>query len=688
MVRLRTKRFALFLSTLMLALAIGALLPAKAAFAANPVIVRGLFVGCGDYAGDMYDLAPDTLNDANECCYVFNNAYYDNGSRVKGKMVLKTNVRRSTLLSCLNPSGTSSAFYGADTNDVSVFFFSGHGVDFDEYGRPAIVVSDGSADDTVSVDALEAALHKIPGTKIVILDSCFSGAVIGKSSSRNAALVPSAKEASPTAGAAPSTAAQANPSPTIKPPTQAELQEFADALIHPFAEANRTARDLLSKPEYIVFNACAGYDFSYSEGDGADSMGLFTRAFTDGLGRLGQHAADANTNKTVTVDEAYDAARDLYYDYYRERSTAQVYPRNSSYTLMRYLKNGAVAKGKLKTSSSVYTSTLSQKTVLGRINAGTTVNVYGALGNYYKVYSGGSYGYVHKNNTSIVSGTAEKPRLGVGKAKKTTYVYTSTSTSSRKLRTLGAGTRMDIMGVSGSYYIVTAGGVTGCVPANMVTVVSGSVGPAPTSRYVLAVGKTSGSTYVYKSASASSAKVRALKTGARVTITSVSSAYYKVWAYGNIGYVPRSKVNIVSGTLGGKAPKSTNTSINALAKANEKCYVYSSGTTSSPKRGTLKKGARICVLSVKGNFYRVLYKGKTGSVVSKRLKILTPEYFSGAGEARSKCYVYESRTMTSAKKLTLHTGGCVSILGVYGNFYKVTVSGVNGYIPVKFIKVL
>lgn len=69
-------------------------------------------------------------------------------------------------------SSISSAFAAADSNDVSLFFYSGHGT------------PDGSLCGTsntfLSVGELRDCLDRIPGTKIVMLDCCYSGAHINK----------------------------------------------------------------------------------------------------------------------------------------------------------------------------------------------------------------------------------------------------------------------------------------------------------------------------------------------------------------------------------------------------------------------------------------------------------------------------------------------------------------------------
>lgn len=68
-----------------------------------------------------------------------------------------------------------AAFAGATENDVSLFYYSGHGAT----GSGSLVGNDGEG---ISPESLRAALDQIPGTKIILLDSCFSGYFIGRGS--------------------------------------------------------------------------------------------------------------------------------------------------------------------------------------------------------------------------------------------------------------------------------------------------------------------------------------------------------------------------------------------------------------------------------------------------------------------------------------------------------------------------
>ncbi|HPF86947.1 MAG TPA: caspase family protein [Candidatus Limiplasma sp.] len=71
------------------------------------------------------------------------------------------------------------AFGDADANDVSYLYLSTHG-DHDARGETVLLLSDGQTECGLTAAALEALFDGIAGTKIILLDACYSGAFIGK----------------------------------------------------------------------------------------------------------------------------------------------------------------------------------------------------------------------------------------------------------------------------------------------------------------------------------------------------------------------------------------------------------------------------------------------------------------------------------------------------------------------------
>ncbi len=167
-------------------------------------------------------------------------------------------------------SAITSTFAGARPRDVSLFFFSGHGTN-----AGSLV---GIGNTYVSVSSLRAWLDTIPGTKIVIIDCCYSGMLIGKSD----------QSGSPSS--------------------------FTSAFISGFSRYTKDSN--LASNGYIVMTACSKTQVSQSlsVSDGTIAFGAFTYGLCYGCGydewhqtSLGSMSADTNRDGQITLSEAYSA---------------------------------------------------------------------------------------------------------------------------------------------------------------------------------------------------------------------------------------------------------------------------------------------------------------------------------------------------------------------------------------------
>ena len=202
-------------------------------------------------------------------------------------------------------------FSGASVNDVSLFYFSGHGTEAAGSNYHGALQGTGST--YLTILQLKAALDPIPGKKIVIVDTCHSGQLIGKS---------------------------ADGASTV---TQAELNSFNSKVVSAFAASTQTRgeNDLANSGYYVITAAhsteqCVtmGHD---ANGDGVldKHFGLFTYALCHGSGwNLAINSslslnADSDNNNEITLHEAYAYARWMAQQS-NPGQTAQVYPDNSN----------------------------------------------------------------------------------------------------------------------------------------------------------------------------------------------------------------------------------------------------------------------------------------------------------------------------------------------------------------------
>ena len=283
----------------------------------NEVVYRAYCVGVGDY---MYfpdnhgniDL-PGPPYDVNRMCYTLNKCRFGSSNTEFSKIwyITDWSATKSNILQEI-----SSIFSEADYNDVSYFYFNGHGIWVDNisYLCPTEVNYSSPLTTYISIDELEAALSAIPGNKVVFLDSCHSGGFIGKEVGE---MQISKKE---------------------------ELESFNDEVINVFSQAEY--KGLLTTNKYKVLTSCHYYQECMgltpaTPGD-FDPFGVFTLALCDGCGYYGSYPADINLDTRVSLQEAYLYVKnwitelDAQIPYIDITQEVQVYPYNSTFTIAEY----------------------------------------------------------------------------------------------------------------------------------------------------------------------------------------------------------------------------------------------------------------------------------------------------------------------------------------------------------------
>jgi len=277
---------------------------------------RALCVGVGDYMyfPDSYgniDL-PGPPYDVNRICYTLDRCRFGSADTEFSEIwhITDLSARKSSILQAI-----TNIFSEADSNDVSYFYFTGHGIRYNNtsYLCPTEMSYSSPITTYISVDELENALSSIPGTKVVILDSCHSGGFIGKSTDE-----------------------------TIT--SKEELESFNDEIITIFSQTED--KGLLTTNQYKVLTACHDYQQSMelssaTPGD-FDPFGVFTMALCEGCGYSGNYLADANMDTMVSLQEAYLYVKswvtelDAQLPYISITQDVQVFPNNSSFTIVEY----------------------------------------------------------------------------------------------------------------------------------------------------------------------------------------------------------------------------------------------------------------------------------------------------------------------------------------------------------------
>ncbi len=181
-----------------------------------------------------------------------------------------------------------SAFEGAVAGDVSLLYITTHGEFTTVDGSPQglLLLSDGMGEEKVTAAELNGMLDSVPGTKMLIVDACNSGALIGKGVSPNI--------------------------------------------------GSDQVRKNFQTDDYKVLTSSGASESSWYWGDSGNydvppGGSYFTTALAIGAGFLGTSPADTNRDGVITMAEMYN-----YLWVNEASSTVQMYPQDDSFPLLVY----------------------------------------------------------------------------------------------------------------------------------------------------------------------------------------------------------------------------------------------------------------------------------------------------------------------------------------------------------------
>ncbi len=219
---------------------------------------------------------------------------------------------RSNLTSTEILEAIPATFAAATEYDISLFFFSGHG----GTGGTLVGCWNGLIGPSVSPVELRNALDQIPGRKVVIIDACFSGALVTDNTAAltgRAVLKKDYATSAHTAAVSSGTEEQQDPG------------DFNTAFLSAFGSGSSAKGRLKSRGSsgtysaYYIMTASAAteesYEYPISEAGDKKWMGFFTYYLCRGIGWSGvvqstlSQYADADEDGLVTFGEAFTYAK-------------------------------------------------------------------------------------------------------------------------------------------------------------------------------------------------------------------------------------------------------------------------------------------------------------------------------------------------------------------------------------------
>jgi len=270
---------------------------------------RALIIG-QTYSSWSSNRLPSCENDARGMKKMLSSMTSPNYRAIDVKLYL--NRTASQMRSLINTN-----FTRAKDTDISLFYYTGHGVQAtgtDFHGALCGIGADDSSD-YLTVDELRKALDTVPGKKIVIFDSCYSGQFINKSMDGNMIMLTD-KEAA---------------------------DAFNDSVIEVFSAPGADGlleKGNLAAASYYVLTSSSKTQTSLCY-NGSDGYGLFTYGLLLGSGYdistgsfMPSMYADTNNNGMLTLNELYSYSYKTVNSILSSSTSKQsvrVYPNSSSF---------------------------------------------------------------------------------------------------------------------------------------------------------------------------------------------------------------------------------------------------------------------------------------------------------------------------------------------------------------------
>ncbi len=381
-------------------------------------------------------------------------------------------------------------------------------------------------------------------------------------------------------------------------------------------------------------------------------------------------------------------------------------------------KSGQVVN--VHSSLNVRSGASTSSSVIGSLSNGSKVTIVGESGSWYKINYGNTTGYVSKDYVQASgeqNSSSESSSQGTtsGKSGQVVNVHSSlnvrsgASTSSSVIGSLSNGSKVIIVGESGSWYKINYGNTTGYVSKDYVQASGEQNSSSESSSQETTSGKSGQVVNVHSSlnvrsgASTSSSVIGSLSNGSKVTIVGESGSWYKI-NYGNTtGYVSKDYIQ-ASGEQNSSSESSsqgtTSGKSGQVVNVHSSLNVRSGASTSSSVIGSLSNGSKVTIVGESGSWYKINY-GNTTGYVSKDYVQASGEQNSSSesssqettsGKSGQVVNVHSSLNVRSGASTSssvigsLSNGSKVTIVGESGSWYKINYGNTTGYVSKDYIQ--
>ncbi|WP_280770598.1 SH3 domain-containing protein [Salipaludibacillus daqingensis] len=360
-------------------------------------------------------------------------------------------------------------------------------------------------------------------------------------------------------------------------------------------------------------------------------------------------------------------------------------------------------KGEITASSlNIRSQPSSSSSVIGGYARGAKVDLHEKSGSWYKVRFNNRWGYIHGNFVKVTSTSngSNASSIGSGEITATNLnVRASASSSASIISSVRRGTKVDLLGKSGSWYKIKVGSRDGFIHGDYVKVTSSNNSSSSSN---LGSGEVTASNLnVRASASSSASIISSLRRGTKVDLLGKSGSWYKIKVGSRDGYIHSNFVKVSSSSSGSDSSSggSSSSDLGTGEITASNLNVRASASSSASIISSLRRGTKVDLLGKSGSWYKIKVGSRDGYIHSNFVKASTSSSGSdsssggssssnlGSGEVTASNLNVRASASSSASIISsLRRGTKVDLLGKSGSWYKIKVGSRDGYIHDSFVK--
>lgn len=262
--------------------------------------------------------------------------------------------------------------------------------------------------------------------------------------------------------------------------------------------------------------------------------------------------------------------------------------------------------------------------ILTTLDVGSTVEITGASGTWYRVWANGLIGFIHSNFVYL-SGGGDEPGANATVRSGPLNMREAPTMRARVVMQLPTGLRVKVVENQGTWSRVESGGVPGYVVTSYLTIDGGSnptpKPPVETTGANATIRTNGGNLNLRQWAGSDAPVLGSYGNGSRVRVLTSGNSWSRVQVQNQVGYMATQYLIMDSGSGSGGGTSSGYDGVVNNPGSGQVLNLREEPSSTSRSLGQYHNGTYVRILGVGTEWHRVSVNGVTGYMMAKYVRI-------------------------------------------------------------------